>query len=67
MMLIVLLAALLAGPAFAADRAEPLAVDDRAPDIVLDDQYGRTFRLTEALAQRDFVVVAFFVKAFTGG
>jgi hypothetical protein len=34
---------------------------------VLSDQHGRPFRLTEALAERDFVVVAFYVKAFTGG
>lgn len=51
----------------AAERDTPLAVGDRAPDIVLGDQHGRPFRLAEALARRDFVVVAFFVKAFTGG
>jgi peroxiredoxin len=54
-------------PALAADRDKPLAVDDKAPEITLGDQHGRPFRLSEALAQRDFVVVAFFVKAFTGG
>ena len=62
-----LLAVLLSAPALAADRDKPLAVDDKAPEIALGDQDGRPFRLTEALAQRDFVVVAFFVKAFTGG
>lgn len=51
----------------AAERDTPLAVGDRAPDIVLGDQHGQPFRLAEALARRDFVVVAFFVKAFTGG
>jgi hypothetical protein len=68
----VLLAVLLAvpalvAPALAADRDKPLAVDDKAPEITLGDQHGRPFKLSEALAQRDFVVVAFFVKAFTGG
>jgi hypothetical protein len=59
--------ALVAAPALAADRDKPLAVDDKAPEITLGDQHGRPFKLSEALAQRDFVVVAFFVKAFTGG
>ena len=59
--------ALVVAPALAADRDKPLAVDDKAPDITLGDQHGRPFKLSEALAQRDFVVVAFFVKAFTGG
>ena len=59
--------ALVAAPTLAADRDKPLAVEDKAPEIALGDQYGRPFRLSEALAQRDFLVVAFFVKAFTGG
>ena len=59
--------ALVAGPALAADRDKPFAVDDKAPGITLGDQHGRPFKLSETLAQRDFVVVAFFVKAFTGG
>ena len=61
------MALLVSGPALAADRDTPLAVDDTAPEIALGDQHGRPFRLSETLAQRDFVVVAFFVKAFTGG
>jgi peroxiredoxin len=40
---------------------------DKPPEIALGDQNGRPFRLTKVLAQRDFIVVAFFVKAFTGG
>ncbi len=52
-------------PAAAADK--PLAVDTVAPDFTLPDHQGKPFRLGESLAQRDFVVVAFFVKAFTGG
>ena len=50
-----------------AERDRPVAVDERAPDFTLGDQQGKPFRLTEALAQRDFVVLAFYVKAFTGG
>jgi peroxiredoxin len=56
-----------AGSASAADRDKPVAVNEKAPEFALSDQHGRSFRLTEALAQRDFVVVAFYVKAFTGG
>jgi hypothetical protein len=63
------LAALLAlapGVAGAADQT-PLAVGGRAPDTVLPDQRGQPVRLGDLLKQRDFVVVAFYVKAFTGG
>jgi hypothetical protein len=63
------LAALLvlaAGGAGAADQT-PLVVGAAAPDTALPDQRGQTVRLADLLAQRDFVVVAFFVKAFTGG
>ena len=45
----------------------PLAVGDRAPDLELSDQQGKPFRLSDALAKRDYVVLAFYVKAFTGG
>jgi len=65
--LVLVLLALLVPPALAADRDKPVAVNEPAPDIVLGDQHGRPFRLSDALAQRDFIVVAFFVKAFTGG
>jgi cytochrome oxidase Cu insertion factor (SCO1/SenC/PrrC family) len=63
------LAALLAfaaGTVTAAD-TPPLAVGAAAPDTALSDQHGRPVRLTDLLKQRDFVVVAFYVKAFTGG
>ena len=62
------LAALLAfaaGAAAADDK--PLAVGSAAPDTALSDQHGQPVRLTDLLGQRDFVVVAFYVKAFTGG
>jgi peroxiredoxin len=64
-----LLALLLAGAtsASAADRAAPLPVGERAPDVALADQHGKPFQLAEAFKQRDFVVLAFYVKAFTGG
>jgi peroxiredoxin len=60
------IAATLAAPAVAAPD-KPLAVGAIAPDFTLPDHRGKPFRLSEALAQRDFVVVAFFVKAFTDG
>jgi hypothetical protein len=58
---------LLASLASAAERAAPLALSERAPEVALDDQHGRPFTLASALAARDFLVVAFYVKAFTGG
>jgi peroxiredoxin len=51
----------------AAERDTPLAVGDRAPEVALGDQHGQRFRLADALKQREFVVLAFYVKAFTGG
>ena len=60
------LLALIAGPAGAADD-KPLAVGAEAPDTTLSDQRGQPLRLAELLKQRDFVVLAFYVKAFTGG
>ena len=51
----------------AAERDAPLAVGDRAPEVTLGDQHGQPFRLADALKQRELVVLAFYVKAFTGG
>jgi peroxiredoxin len=56
---------LLASESLPADRS--LAIGDTAPDIILTDQHGQSFKLSEALARRRFVVLAFYVKAFTGG
>jgi AhpC/TSA family protein len=53
--------------AAAADAPAPLAVGAAAPDTALGDQHGQTLRLADLLKQRDWVVVAFYVKAFTGG
>jgi cytochrome oxidase Cu insertion factor (SCO1/SenC/PrrC family) len=63
------LAVLLAVVASTAEAADdkPLAVGAPAPETALNDQHGQPVRLTDLLKQRDFVVVAFYVKAFTGG
>ena len=53
--------------ASAAERTSPTPVGERAPDVSLGDQHGQPFRLADALKQREFVVLAFYVKAFTGG
>jgi hypothetical protein len=51
----------------AAEQQTPLAVGVTAPDTKLVDQGGQSVRLADLIKQRDFVVVAFYVKAFTGG
>jgi peroxiredoxin len=38
-----------------------------APDIALADQHGGRWQLTDVLTRHRFAVVAFYVKAFTGG
>jgi len=53
--------------ASAAERTTPVPAGERAPDVALGDQHGQPFRLGDALKQREFVVLAFYVKAFTGG
>ena len=58
---------LLAIPLAAAAADRPLAVGDRAPDFTLSDQRGKSVRLSELLAARRYVVLAFYVKAFTSG
>lgn len=45
----------------------PLAVGDRAPDFVLEDQQGKLFKLSDALARRSVVVVAFYLQADSPG
>jgi cytochrome oxidase Cu insertion factor (SCO1/SenC/PrrC family) len=51
----------------AADSQTPLAVGVMAPDTTLVDQNGQSVRLADLTRRRDFVVIAFYVKAFTGG
>ena len=41
-------------------------VGDRAPDFALPDQQGRTVKLSDFRGKKD-VVLAFYIKAFTGG
>ncbi len=60
--LVVLLATAMA--AAAADT--PLAPGTAAPDFTVVDQHGKEFRLSEALARRDWLVLAFYPKAFSG-
>jgi hypothetical protein len=64
---VVLAVLALAMAATAAERAQPVAVGERAPSIELGDQHGATFKLAEALTSHRFVVLAFYPKAFTGG
>ena len=45
--------------------AQAVEVGEAAPDFVLPGSDGETYRLSELRGQ--YVVVAFFPKAFTGG
>ena len=65
--LVVFLSAGTMAPVAAAERSAPVAVGDAAPDFTLLDQHGQRLHLADLLKTRDFVVVAFYVKAFTGG
>ena len=44
-----------------------MPVGEAAPAVALGDQHGQPFRLADALKQREFIVLAFYIKAFTGG
>ena len=48
-------------------RDKPLAVGDRVADFTLRDQDGKPTKLSELLARRDFVVVAFYIQADSPG
>jgi len=63
----VLAVALLTVAAAGAADQTPLKVGAAAPDTKLVDQQGQPLQLADLLKQRDWVVVAFYVKAFTGG
>ena len=67
MILALAVALLLATSTAWATGQSPLAAGAAAPETVLPDQRGQPVRLADLLKQRDFVVVAFYVKAFTGG
>ena len=51
----------------AAERPSPPAVGENAPELHLRDQNGRSFVLHDVLKEREFVVLAFYPKAFTSG
>ena len=53
--------------AHAADAPPALGVGAVAPETTLSDQRGQTVRLADLLKQHQWVVLAFYVKAFTGG
>ena len=58
----------LAAPfASAGERKDLPAVGEPAPDLKLGDQNGRVFVLADTLKDKEFVVLAFYPKAFTGG
>lgn len=46
--------------------AEPLRVGTKAPSFTLKDQHGKEFHLQDLLGKR-YIVLAFYVKAFTRG
>jgi hypothetical protein len=55
------------GIVYAAEPAKGPTVGEVAPEVQLGDQHGNTFALGDALKAREFVVIAFYPKAFTGG
>ena len=58
----------LAAPfASAGDRKDIPAVGEPAPELKLGDQNGKVFVLADTLKDKEFVVLAFYPKAFTGG
>ena len=52
---------------FASDQRKPPGVGEAAPDVKLSDQNGKTFVLGDTLKEREYVVLAFYPKAFTSG
>lgn len=65
--LLVLASILLTASPATAGPGKPLAVGKKAPDFTLTDQRGKSFRLSEILATRQYVILAFYVLAFTPG
>jgi hypothetical protein len=51
----------------ASDQRKSPVVGEVAPDVKLSDQNGKTFVLGDTLKEREFVVLAFYPKAFTSG
>ncbi len=46
--------------------AASLRVGGHAPDFALPDQHGKTIKLSDFKGKKN-VVLAFYIKAFTGG
>lgn len=67
LILLALAGVLLLAWAAGAGQLKPLAVGEKAPDFTLRDQHGKPFRLSEALAKRQYAILAFYVMAFTPG
>ncbi len=65
--LLVLASILLTASPATAGPATPLGVGKKAPDFTLTDQHDTPFRLSEVLATRQYVILAFYVLAFTPG
>ena len=59
--------ALAASFASAGERKDIPAVGEPAPELKLGDQNGKVFVLADTLKDKEFVVLAFYPKAFTGG
>jgi AhpC/TSA family len=58
----------LAAPfASAGERKDIPGVGEPAPELKLGDQHGKVFVLADTLKDKEFVVLAFYPKAFTGG
>jgi cytochrome oxidase Cu insertion factor (SCO1/SenC/PrrC family) len=64
---LVVVLALVTPFAFAGERKELPAVGEPAPELKLGDQNGKVFVLADTLKDKEFVVLAFYPKAFTGG
>jgi cytochrome oxidase Cu insertion factor (SCO1/SenC/PrrC family) len=47
-------------------RQRPLKAGDGAPDFILEDQEGHEVKLADYRGKKN-VVLAFYIKAFTGG
>jgi len=59
--------AVAASSVVAGERKDIPAVGEPAPDLKLGDQNGKVFVLADSLKDKEFVVLAFYPKAFTGG
>ena len=56
-----------AGVSYATEKKSAPAIGESAPELKLSDQNGKAFVLAETLKEREFVVIAFYPRAFTSG